>query len=423
MTEKVVVTGMGIVSPIGLDSKEFWDAALRGEVGVGLLPPFEGLSMERYRCRVAATIPGFDETHPAQKTQVDRLGRCARLLSVATREALKEARLTPKESATRKTGILVGSGMGAMLIAEREMTKLYEHRRPDRVHPNFIPQITLNSMAGGLGIDLGFEGPNLAISTACSSSAHAIGLAMDLIRAKRCDTMVACGAEAAITPLVFAGFNSLRAMSTGYNDEPKKASRPFDADRDGFVMGEGAAALILESESHALSRGATILAEVAGYGMSCEAHHMVIPMASGEKVAETLRQALADAGLEDPANYHRVGLISAHGTSTPAGDIAEIAAIRRVFGSHADRLKVSALKSQIGHCLGAAGTMAAVAAIKALIHGKTQATANFCQADDACQLPGIADRPQEIQGDVALVNAFAFGSNNACIVFKRSDCG
>jgi len=305
--------------------------------------------------------------------------------------------------------------MGGMVMGEREITQLYEQQRPQRVHPNFIPVITLNSASGIIALATGAKGPNLTISTACSSSAHALGQALECIRNGRADVVITVGADASITPLVFAGFCSLRALSTKYNATPTKASRPFDRGRDGFVMGEGAGALIVESLDHARSRKARIYAEVAGYAATSEAYHMVIPKEDGGEVATTMNFALRDAGVAPD----EVGYINAHATSTSVGDAVEIKALRKVFDHRVEKLAVNATKSLIGHTLGAAGAIAAIATTMGLQTGKIHPTLNYDDPDPACALPGISTSTQERKFDVALINAFGFGSNNAAVVLKR----
>jgi 3-oxoacyl-[acyl-carrier-protein] synthase II len=302
-----------------------------------------------------------------------------------------------------------------MVMGEREVTQLYQHLRPHRVHPNFIPAITLNSASGILAMAYGAKGPNLTISTACSSSAHALGQALNCIRSGQADAVITAGADASITPLVFAGFCSLRALSTKFNETPAKASRPFDRLRDGFVMGEGAGALILESLSHAKKRKARIYAEVAGYAATSEAYHMVIPREDGVEIAETIRRALKDAGVLPG----QVDYINAHATSTPIGDNVEIKGIRQVFKTRAGKLAISATKSLIGHTLGAAGAIGGIATALAIDTGRIHPTINYDYPDPECRLPGISRSAQERRVKVALVNSFGFGSNNAAVVFRK----
>ena len=371
--------------------------------------------MEEYRSRVAGRVKDF---HPAQwmeENQVERVDRYAQFALAASHEALADSDLRMESESPHRVGVIVGAGMGGMVMGEREITRLYSTRKPYRVHPNFIPMITLNSASGILAMALGAKGLNLTISTACSSSAHAVGQALASIRQGRADVMVTVGADASITPLVFAGFCSLRVLSTAFNDQPERASRPFDRARDGFVMGEGAAALIVESLAHARKRKARIYAEVAGYAGTSEAHHMVIPCEDGTEVATTMAMALQDAGLR-PA---QVDYVNAHATSTPIGDAVEVNAIRRLFRTRAERLLVNASKSLVGHTLGAAGAIGSLVCALALETGLIHPTANYEEPDPDARLPGISACVQERRIRVALLNAFGFGSNNAAVVFKR----
>ncbi|MEK6618477.1 MAG: beta-ketoacyl-[acyl-carrier-protein] synthase family protein, partial [Nitrospirota bacterium] len=319
------------------------------------------------------------------------------------------------EGSASQIWVIVGAGMGGMVMGEREITTLYRNQKPHRVHPNFIPIITLNSASGIVAMAHGAKGPNLTISTACSSSAHAIGQALTCIRTGQADVVITVGADASITPLVFAGFCSLRVLSTGFNNDPARASRPFDRARDGFVMGEGAGALILESLTHARKRKARVYAEVAGYAGTSEAYHMVIPREDGADVAATMSLALRDAEVLPT----QVDYINAHATSTPIGDAVEVKAIRRTFKSRAERVWVNATKSMIGHTLGAAGAIGAIVCALALETGLVHPTVNYDDPDPACALRGIARETQKRPLKVALLNAFGFGSNNAAVVFKK----
>ena len=409
------MTGLGVVSPIGIGVGRFWKAALAGRSGVSAIRAFEGLPMDVYRSRVAGQIHDFDATQYVEGPHVERVDRYAQFAMVATREAVADSGLRLDRENPHRIGTIVGAGMGGMLIAEQEYHRVYQNLRPNRVTPNFIPMVTLNSASGVLAIMYGAKGPNLTISTACSSSAHAIGLAMGAVRTGQADVVIVAGADASIVPLTFAGFCTLRALSTNFNDSPEKASRPFSQTRDGFVMGEGAGALILESLAHARKRGARIYAEVAGYAATSEAYHMVIPREDGVEVATTMRMALKDAGV--PPTH--VDYINAHATSTPIGDTVEVKAIRQVFRSRADRILVNATKSLIGHTLGAAGAIGGVACAMALDTGHIHPTANYEDPDPTCVLRGISDRAQKGSPKIALLNAFGFGSNNAAVVFKK----
>ena len=415
MRTTVVVTGLGVISPIGIGVSEFWKAALDGRSGISAITRFDPFPMDGYRSKVAGQIQGFSPEQYLDSIQAERVDRYAQFALVAAKEALADADLQMTKENPHRVGVIVGAGMGGMVMGEREITQLYQQQRPHRVHPNFIPVITLNSASGIVAMAHGAKGPNFTISTACSSSAHALGQAMQCIREGRADIVITVGADASITPLVFAGFCSLRALSTRYNDHPEKASRPFDRLRDGFVMGEGAGALILESAAHAKKRKARIYAEVAGYAATSEAYHMVIPREDGEEVARTMRLALADAGTT-PAH---VDYINAHATSTSIGDAVEAKAIRQLFKSRADKIAVSATKSLVGHTLGAAGAIGGIASVLTIHTGQIHPTANYDEPDPACALRGISRSVQERKVKAALLNAFGFGSNNAAVVLRR----
>ncbi len=416
MKKRVVVTGLGVVSPIGINIQEFWKSALSGRSGITALEPFDSLPLEAYRSRVVGRVRGFDLERVVENTRADRMDRYAQFALAASKGALDDSGLEMRREDPHRVGVIVGAGMGGMLIAEEGFARVYWSGRPERVHPNFIPMITLNSASGIVAIAFGAKGPNLTISTACSSSAHAIGQALNCIRAGQADVVIAVGADASIFPLTFAGFCSLRALSTAFNDTPERASRPFDRGRDGFVMGEGAGAMILESLAHATRRKARIYAEVAGYAATSEAHHMVIPREDGAEVVVTMSQALRDAGVVP----RQVDYINAHATSTPVGDAAEVTAIRRLFRGRAERVLVNATKSLIGHTLGAAGIMGGIVCALSLRTGQVHPTVNYEDPDPACELPGISNKVQESACRVALLNSFGFGSNNAAVVFKKS---
>ena len=415
MRARVVVTGLGVISPIGIGVSEFWKAALAGRSGISAVTGFDPFPMDGYRSKVAGQIRDFSPERYIDSVQAERVDRYAQFALVAAKEALADSGILMVKENAHRIGVIVGAGMGGMVMGEREITQLYQQQRPHRVHPNFIPVITLNSASGIVAMAHGAKGPNYTISTACSSSAHALGQAMQCIREGRADVIITVGAAASITPLVFAGFCSLRALSTRFNDRPQQASRPFDRLRDGFVMGEGAGALILESAAHAKKRKARIYAEVAGYAATSEAYHMVIPREDGEEVATTMRFALADAGTT-PA---QIDYINAHATSTSIGDAVEAKAIRQVFKSRADAIAISATKSLVGHTLGAAGAIGGVASVLAIHTGQIHPTANYDDPDPACALEGISRSVQERKVKAALLNAFGFGSNNAAVVLKR----
>ncbi|MDH4153426.1 MAG: beta-ketoacyl-ACP synthase II [Nitrospira sp.] len=415
MASRVVITGLGVISPIGIGVSEFWKAALTGRSGVTAIPSLGWVPMSDYRSRIAGQVHNFAPEQYLTTTQANRVDRYAQFALVAAKEALADADLNMAKERPHRVGVIVGAGMGGMVMGEREITQLFKTQRPHRVHPNFIPTITLNSASGIVAMAHGAKGPNLTISTACSSSAHALGQALHCIRTGQADVVIAVGADASITPLVFAGFCSLRALSSEFNDAPERASRPFDRRRDGFVMGEGAAALIVESLAHAKKRKARVYAELAGYAATSEAYHMVIPQEDGLEISMTMKIGLESAGIgSDQIDY-----INAHATSTTIGDAVETKAIRNLFKNRADKIAINATKSLVGHTLGAAGAIGAVATTLALHTGQIHPTANYEEPDPDCRLDGIRRTVQERKIRYALLNAFGFGSNNATVVFKK----
>jgi len=415
MSSRVVITGLGIVSPIGIGVNQFWKTALEGRSGITAIPSFGDLPMETYRSRVAGRVVNFPPEEYVEDKLFTRVDRYAQFGLVSTKEALEDSGLQMEKTQAHRLGVSVGAGMGGMVMGEREITQLYDNCKPHRVHPNFIPAITLNSASGIIALAYGAKGPNVTISTACSSSVHALGQAFTWIRNGKADVVITVGADSSITPLVFAGFCSLRALSTGYNDSPDQASRPFDSGRDGFVMGEGAGTLILESLRHAKRRRAKIYGEVVGYAAASEAYHMVVPREDGADIARTINLALEDAEIR-PA---QIDYVNAHATSTMVGDEVEVKGLRQVFKSRANRLFINATKSLIGHTLGAAGAIGAIASTLALHTGLIHPTINYDNPDPDCALPGISTKVQESRLKVALLNAFGFGSNNAVLVLKR----
>ena len=415
MASRVVITGLGVISPIGIGVSEFWKSALTGRSGVTAIPSLGWVPMSDYRSRIAGQVHNFAPEQYLTTTQANRVDRYAQFALVAAKEALADADLNMAKERPHRVGVIVGAGMGGMVMGEREITQLFKTQRPHRVHPNFIPTITLNSASGIVAMAHGAKGPNLTISTACSSSAHALGQALHCIRTGQADVVIAVGADASITPLVFAGFCSLRALSSEFNDAPERASRPFDRRRDGFVMGEGAAALIVESLAHAKKRKARVYAELAGYAATSEAYHMVIPQEDGLEISMTMKIGLESAGIgSDQIDY-----INAHATSTTIGDAVETKAIRNLFKNRADKIAINATKSLVGHTLGAAGAIGAVATTLALHTGQIHPTANYEEPDPDCRLDGIRRTVQERKIRYALLNAFGFGSNNATVVFKK----
>lgn len=414
-SRRVVITGLGVVSPIGIGMPGFWKAALAGRSGVTALGGFGDLPLESYRSRVAGQVLEFDPRRYFDENQAQRLDRYAQFALVAAGEAMADAGLRLDREDPHRIGVMLGAGMGAMMMGEREITQLYQSSKPQRVHPNFIPTITLNSSSGLIALAHGAKGPNLTISTACSSSLHAVGTALTCLQAGAADAIIVVGAEASIQPLVFAGFCNLRALSSGFNNQPARASRPFDRARDGFVMGEGAAALIMETLAHARKRRARIYAEVAGYAATCEAYHMVIPKEDGTEMADTMTRALRTAKVPPSA----VDCVHAHATSTRKGDEVEIRGIRLALKAGASRVAITGSKSLFGHTLGAAGAMGVMIGALTTETGQVPPTINYEDPDPDCRLPGISAEVQERRVGVSLVNAFGFGSNNATVVLKR----
>ncbi len=415
MASRVVITGLGVVSPIGIGVSAFWKSAMAGQSGISTITSFDPFPMDGYRSKVAGQIRDFSAEQHIGSSHGDRVDRYAQFALAASREALADSEMDMEKESPHRVGVIVGAGMGGMVMGEREITQLYLHQKPHRVHPNFIPVITLNSASGIVAMATGAKGPNLTISTACSSSAHALGQALYCIRTGQADAVIVVGADASITPLVFAGFCSLRALSGKFNEQPERASRPFDRNRDGFVMGEGAGSLIVESLAHAKKRKARIYTELAGYAATSEAYHMVIPREDGEEVATTMTLALKAAAVSPS----EVDYINAHATSTNIGDAVESKAIRALFKHRADKIAISATKSLVGHTLGAAGAIGAIATTLAIHTGQIHPTANYDDPDPACRLNGISRDPQEKKIRAALLNAFGFGSNNAAVVLKR----
>jgi 3-oxoacyl-[acyl-carrier-protein] synthase II len=404
-----------VVSPIGIGVGNFWKSAMAGQSGISAITSFDPFPMDGYRSKVAGQVRGFSPEQHIGSAHGDRVDRYAQFALAASREALSDSGMRMDQESPHRVGVIVGAGMGGMVMGEREITQLYLHQKPHRVHPNFIPVITLNSASGIVAMATGAKGPNFTISTACSSSAHALGQALYCIRTGQADAVIVVGADASITPLVFAGFCSLRALSSKFNDQPERASRPFDRNRDGFVMGEGAGALIVESLAHAKKRKARIYAELAGYAATSEAYHMVIPREDGEEVATTMTLALKAADVKPG----EVDYINAHATSTNIGDAVESKAIRALFKKRADSIAISATKSLVGHTLGAAGSIGAIATTLAIQTGQIHPTANYDDPDPDCNLGGLSRAPQEKKIRAALLNAFGFGSNNAAVVLKQ----
>lgn len=410
---RVVITGVGLVSPLGVGTQATWDALLAGESGIGPVTRFE--TTEDFPSRIAGEVKGFDPLDYVAKKDVKKSDLFIHYAVAASDFALADSGLEIDDSNREEVGVVIGSGIGGLPIIESTHATMLE-KGVRRVSPFFIPSLIANMAAGQVSIRHGAQGPNSAPATACTTGLHAVGDAFRLIQTGRAEAMIAGGTEAVITSLSFAGFSAMKALSTR-NDEPEKASRPWDKDRDGFVMGEGAGLLVLEELESAKRRGAEIYAEIVGYGMSADAHHISAPDPTGGGGARVMSKALQDAGL-DPES---IGYINAHGTSTPLGDLAEVYAIRQVFGDHSKKLAVSSTKSSTGHLLGAAGGLEAGILALAVKHQVLPATLNLDHPDEEADLDFVPHTPRETKLDVALTNSFGFGGTNGAVIMRRFD--
>jgi 3-oxoacyl-[acyl-carrier-protein] synthase II len=413
MTRRVVVTGFGTVNPLGLDVDTFWKAALAGASGIREITLFDASGL---KSRIAGEVPGFDPEAYMERKQARRLDRFAQLFWASTHQALRHAGISYEEDdpAALRAGVVVGSGIGGIMSFQQGIDDMRQ-RGYERVSPLAITQIISNMAGGIVSIDFNLFGPNTCAVTACAASANAIGDAAEIIKRGDADVMVAGGAEAPICEFAMAGFAQARAISTR-NDDPARASRPFDRDRDGFVMAEGAATLILEDREHALARGAEIHAELIGYGMSSDGYHITLPQPGGAGAARAMRHALAKAGL-DPAD---IDYINAHGTSTPANDATETAAIKSVFGDHAAAVPISSTKSMTGHVLGGAGALEALVCILAIKHGVVPPTTNYETPDPDCDLDYVPNEAREVPVRTAMTNSFGFGGHNVALILTAA---
>lgn len=411
-TRRVVVTGVGLVSALGIGTRETWTNLQAGRSGVAPITLFDA---SQHSTHFAAEVRDFDPLRWVEKKDVKKMDRFIQFAVAAATLALEDASFSVDPAQADRVGVFIGSGIGGFATIEREHSALLKGG-PRKVSPFFIPASIANLASGWVSIRSGAKGPNSATCTACASSAHAVGDAYRLIQRNDADVMIAGGSEAAITPLGVGGFCAMRALSTR-NEDPARASRPFDADRDGFVMGEGSGVLIIEEREHALRRGARIYAEVVGYGMSSDAYHITAPSEDGDGIMRVMRRTLEDARVA-PAE---VGYVNAHGTSTPAGDPIEIGALKAVFGEHAARLAVSSTKSMTGHLLGAAGGLEAGITALALHDGVLPPTINHERPDPSCDLDVIPNQARRVQVRYALSNSFGFGGTNAALLFRRHE--
>jgi 3-oxoacyl-[acyl-carrier-protein] synthase II len=407
---RVVVTGVGAVTPVGNTAEEFWAALIQGKSGIGPITRFDAAPLPT---KIAGEVKGFDSLRYIDKKDDRKLDPFLKYALACAVMAVEDAGLNVERVDGTRFGVLVGSGIGGITTL-LETHKVLLEKGPDRVSPFFIPMLIINMASGLISMRFGAKGPNSSIVTACATGNHAIGDAMKIIQRDDADVMIAGGSEAIIIPLTFAGFCQMKAMSTR-NDEPTRASRPFDAARDGFVCGEGGGLLVLESLDHALARDARIYAEVVGYGMTGDAHHMTAPDPEADGAARAMTLAVRDAGIEPST----VGYINAHGTSTPYNDKSETMAIKRVFGEHARKLAVSSTKSMTGHLLGAAGGIEAIATTLAIHHGVLPPTINYENPDPDCDLDYVPNQARKQDVEIALSNAFGFGGTNATLVFRK----
>lgn len=409
---RVVVTGVGLVSPLGIGTAETWRGLVAGRSGAGPITRFDASD---FSSRIACEVKGFDPLDYADRRDARKMDTFIQYALAASLFAAEDASLETPLADPDRVGVVISSGIGGFETIEREHRKLLE-KGPRRISPFFVPAMVVNLAAGWVSIRLGARGPNSAMATACSAGAHAVGEAFRLIRHGHADVMVAGGAEATITPMCIGGFASMKALSTR-NDEPERASRPFDRDRDGFVVGEGAGILVLEEREEALARGATLYAEVLGYGMSGDAFHITAPSEDGSGAVRVMQAALAEAG----ASPEDVDAVNAHGTSTPLNDRIETAAIRRVFGGHADRLAVSSTKSMTGHLLGGAGGLEAGIACLTLRHQTLPPTINYETPDPDCDLDNVPNTARPATVRSVLSNSFGFGGTNVSLLFRHPD--
>ena len=409
---RVVVTGLGVLASLGHDVDSFWDSLVSGRSGIGPVTRFDAGDLTS---RVASEVQDYDPASEMDPKEVRRNDRYVHLAFGAARRAMADAGLSRDDLNPERTGVLVGSGIGGMETIQNQMTVLLE-KGPRRVSPFMIPSLIANIAGGVIAIDIGAQGPNFGVVSACASGTHAIGEALRMMRLGLVDVMVAGGSEAAVTKIGFSGFCSMKAMSTRFNDEPARASRPFDSGRDGFVMGEGSGILILETLDHAKARGAKIYAELAGYGATCDAYHITSPDVESKALTQCMKLALDDAGVSP----EDISYVNAHGTSTPYNDRSETLAIKNVFGAHArNGLAVSSTKSMTGHLLGAAGAIEAAAVCKAIQTNLAPPTINYEKPDPECDLDYVPNQARETSIPVAISNNSGFGGHNASLVFRK----
>jgi 3-oxoacyl-[acyl-carrier-protein] synthase II len=410
LPRRVVVTGVGLVTALGIGTDETWNAIRAGKSGIGPITQFNATA---FSCRIAGEVKGFEPAAFIEKKEIKKMGRFIQFAIAAAEFALKDSGLTVTPDDAENVGVYIGSGIGGFEVIEREHRTLLE-QGPRRISPFFIPATIINLASGYVSIRTGAKGPNSATATACTTSAHSIGDSFRLIQHGDAAAMICGGTEACITPMGIGGFAAMRALSTR-NDEPERASRPWDKDRDGFVVGEGAGILVLEELEFAQRRGARILAEIAGYGMSADAFHVTAPPDNGDGAYRVMRNAMRDAKVEP----HQIDYVNAHGTSTEVGDRAETEAIKRAFGAHAHQVAVSSTKSMTGHLLGGAGGLEAGITVLAIRDQIAPPTINLDNPDPGCDLDYVPHKARPMKIDYALSNSFGFGGTNGALMFKR----
>ena len=410
MTDRVVVTGIGLVTPVGLNSESTWNSLVEGRSGIDYISLFDA---EGYESRIAGEVDEFDATTALGRKEVKRLDRFSQFACVAAIEALEHANLNMEKEDVDRVGVLIGSGVGG-IITIADQHKILLQKGPKRVSPFLVPMMLGDMASGQVSMMIGAKGPNFSTVSACATGADSIGEALEMIRRGRADVVIAGGTEAAVCEIGVAGFNSCMALSTR-NEDPQGASRPFDSDRDGFVLGEGAGLLVLESLEHAEQRGANILAEMSGYGASSDAHHVTQPHPEGEGAARAMKWAIEDAGITPD----KVDYINAHGTSTPLNDKYETIAMKRMYGDHAYKLAISSTKSMTGHLLGAAGGIEAAFTVLTIKNGIVPPTINIDNPDPDCDLNYIPNTAKKQPVNVAMSNSLGFGGHNASLVFER----
>lgn len=408
---RVAVTGLGVISPVGNTKDEFWKSLVEGKSGTGRLTKFDPAN---FTSQVSAEVKNFNPQEFISAKDTKRMAHFVQFAVAASKMAISDAGLKLESEKSERIGVLIGSGIGGLDVMEEEHSSFLK-KGPSKISPFMIPMLIVNMASGQVAINLGLRGPNSCVATACASGSHAIGDAFKIVQRREADIMVAGGTESCITYLGFGGFCALKALTTNKNDDPEHASRPFDKERDGFVMGEGAGVIVLEELGHAKARGANIYCEMIGYGMSADAFHMTAPDPEGEGAAASMRAALLDAHIKP----EEVTYINAHGTGTPLNDKVETLAIKKVFGEYAKKVAVSSTKSMTGHLLGAAGGIESVACSLAIKNDIIPPTINYEHPDPECDLDYVPNKPRKTVVDVALSNSLGFGGHNATLVFKK----